>query len=158
MTDGGLTGHPDHRHTHRVTVLAAYAAGLEHLYPGSGLPWRPRELYLGTHPTHSALPALREIIGTRRAAYAVPDAEVTDRLDVTPWLDAKVAAVLAHRTEVERGALPGLVAGLSPDLRAPVCPSGLPGAPAPAPAAEGPDPRACRPPTGRRLTCAHCIA
>jgi N-acetyl-1-D-myo-inositol-2-amino-2-deoxy-alpha-D-glucopyranoside deacetylase len=30
---GGLTGHPDHVQTHRVTVLAAEAAGLERLYP-----------------------------------------------------------------------------------------------------------------------------
>jgi N-acetyl-1-D-myo-inositol-2-amino-2-deoxy-alpha-D-glucopyranoside deacetylase len=114
---GGITGHPDHLHTHRVTVLAAHAAGLEHLYPDAGEPWQPRELYLATHP-HSALPVLTEIIGPRKAAYTVPDEEVTDRLDVTPWLDAKVAAVLAHRSEVERGALPGLVAELSPELRA----------------------------------------
>jgi N-acetyl-1-D-myo-inositol-2-amino-2-deoxy-alpha-D-glucopyranoside deacetylase len=114
---GGITGHPDHLHTHRVTVLAAHAAGLEHLYPDAGEPWQPRELYLATHP-HSALPVLTAIIGPRKAAYTVPDEEVTDRLDVTPWLDAKVAAVLAHRSEVERGALPGLVAGLSPELRA----------------------------------------
>jgi N-acetyl-1-D-myo-inositol-2-amino-2-deoxy-alpha-D-glucopyranoside deacetylase len=30
---GGVTGHPDHVHTHRVTVLAAQAAGLDQLYP-----------------------------------------------------------------------------------------------------------------------------
>ncbi|MEV6833848.1 hypothetical protein AB0N17_04890 [Streptomyces sp. NPDC051133] len=29
----------------------------------------------------------------------------------------KTAAVLAHRTEVERGALPGVIAGLPPDVR-----------------------------------------
>lgn len=114
---GGVTGHPDHRHTHRVTVLAAHAAGLGHLYPEAGEPWRPSEIHLATHP-HSALPALTEIIGSRKAAYTVPDDEVTDRLDVTPWLATKVAAVLAHRTEVARGALPGLVSGLSPQLRA----------------------------------------
>jgi N-acetyl-1-D-myo-inositol-2-amino-2-deoxy-alpha-D-glucopyranoside deacetylase len=48
----------------------------------------------------------------------VPDQDIATRLDVTPWLEQKVAAVLAHRCEVERGALPGLVAGLSPDDRA----------------------------------------
>ena len=36
----------------------------------------------------------------------------------TPWLEQKVAAVLAHRSEVERGALPGLVARLAPEARA----------------------------------------
>ena len=78
--------------------------------------------YLATHP-HSALPVLTEIIGARKAAYTVPDEEVTDRLDVTPWLDAKVAAVLAHRTEVERGALPGLVARLPRTSGPGCCPS-----------------------------------
>jgi len=34
-----------------------------------------------------------------------------------PWLEKKVADVLAHRTEVERGALPGLVASLPTDTR-----------------------------------------
>ncbi len=114
---GGLTGHPDHVQTHRVTVLAAEAAGLEQLYPEAGEPWRPSSLYLATHP-HSALPALTDVIGARKAVYAVPDEHVTTRLDVTPWLDQKVAAILAHRSEVERGALPGLVAGLTPEARA----------------------------------------
>jgi N-acetyl-1-D-myo-inositol-2-amino-2-deoxy-alpha-D-glucopyranoside deacetylase len=113
---GGLTGHPDHVQTHRVTVLAAEASGLEQLYPEAGEPWCPRSLYLATHP-RSALPALTDMIGARKAMYAVPDAHVTTRLDVTPWLDQKVAAILAHRTEVERGALPGVVAGLAPDAR-----------------------------------------
>jgi N-acetyl-1-D-myo-inositol-2-amino-2-deoxy-alpha-D-glucopyranoside deacetylase len=47
---GGLTGHPDHVHTHRVTVLALEAAGLEQLYPEAGTAWRPRTLSLATHP------------------------------------------------------------------------------------------------------------
>ncbi len=114
---GGLTGHPDHVHTHRVTMLAVQAAGLDLLYPEDGTPWRPRAVYLATHP-HSALPMLRDIIGPRKAVYTVPDDQVAARLDVTSWLDQKVAAILAHRSEVERGALPGQVARLSPDGRA----------------------------------------
>jgi N-acetyl-1-D-myo-inositol-2-amino-2-deoxy-alpha-D-glucopyranoside deacetylase len=49
--------------------------------------------------------------------HTVPDEKITTRLDVTPWLETKVAAVVAHRTEVERGALPALIAGLPPDSR-----------------------------------------
>ena len=94
-------------------MLSLQAAGLEQLYPDVGAPWHPRALYLATHP-HSALPTLRDVIGARKAVYAVPDEHVTTRLDVTPWLERKVAAVLAHHSEVERGALPGLVAGLPP--------------------------------------------
>jgi N-acetyl-1-D-myo-inositol-2-amino-2-deoxy-alpha-D-glucopyranoside deacetylase len=97
-------------------VLAAEAAGLGLVYPEAGAPRQPRALYLATHP-FSALSALREVIGARKAVYAVPDEQVTTRLDVSDWLDQKVAAILAHRTEVERGALPGLVASLAPDAR-----------------------------------------
>jgi N-acetyl-1-D-myo-inositol-2-amino-2-deoxy-alpha-D-glucopyranoside deacetylase len=113
---GGMTGHQDHLHTYRVTVLAAEAAGLAKLYPEAGEPWQPRALFLATHPD-SVVPALRKAIGARRAVYSVPDEQITERLDVTPWLDRKIAAVLAHRSEVERGAVPGLVAALPPEAR-----------------------------------------
>ncbi|MFE1314728.1 PIG-L family deacetylase [Streptomyces sp. NPDC058755] len=113
---GGLTGHPDHVHTHRVAVLAAQAAGLEQLYPDAGAPWQPRALYLATHP-HSAVPALRDVVGVHKAVYSVPDERVTATVDVGPWMEQKIAAVLAHRTEVERGAVPGLIAGLSQESR-----------------------------------------
>ncbi|MFF0131772.1 PIG-L deacetylase family protein [Streptomyces mirabilis] len=113
---GGLPGHPDHVHTHRVTVLAAQAAGLGQLYPDVGAPWQPRALYLATHP-HSAVPALRAAIGARKTVYSVPDEQVTATVDVRPWMERKIAAVLAHRSEVERGALPGVIAALSPEAR-----------------------------------------
>ncbi|QLJ02317.1 PIG-L family deacetylase [Streptomyces sp. NEAU-sy36] len=113
---GGLPGHPDHVHTHRVTVLAAQAAGLAGLYPDAGEPWQPGALYLATHP-HSVVPALREVIGGRKTVYSVPDERITATVDVGPWLDQKTAAVLAHRSEVARGALPGLIAELTPRER-----------------------------------------
>jgi N-acetyl-1-D-myo-inositol-2-amino-2-deoxy-alpha-D-glucopyranoside deacetylase len=109
---GGLTGHPDHVHTHRVTTLAVEAAGLERLYPEVGEPWQPRAMYTATHP-HSAM----RVWGTHwaptgKATYTVPDERVTATVDVRPWLEQKIAAVLAHRTEVTRGAAPGLIAAL----------------------------------------------
>ncbi|MEU2872794.1 PIG-L family deacetylase [Streptomyces olivoreticuli] len=113
---GGLTGHPDHVHTHRVTMLAVQASGLEQLYPDAGAPWQPRALYLATHP-HSAVPALKGVIGARKTVHSVPDEQVTVTVDVGPWMEQKLAAVLAHRTEVERGALPGIVASLPSDAR-----------------------------------------
>lgn len=113
---GGLTGHPDHVHTHRVAMLAAQAAGLEQLYPDAGAPWQPRALYLATHP-HSAASALKDVVGAHKATYSVPDEQVTATVDVGPWMEQKIAAVLAHRTEVERGAVPGLIAGLPQEAR-----------------------------------------
>ncbi len=47
---GQLTGHPDHRRAHQITLLAVEAAGLPHLYPDAGEPWQPTALYAATHP------------------------------------------------------------------------------------------------------------
>lgn len=114
---GGATGHPDHVRTHQATVRAVSAAGDPRLHLGTGEPWTPHELCLATHP-HSARPMLVETIGVRRALHTTPDDEAVP-LDVTPWLDQKVAAVLCHRAEVARGALPGRVAAMgSPERRA----------------------------------------
>jgi N-acetyl-1-D-myo-inositol-2-amino-2-deoxy-alpha-D-glucopyranoside deacetylase len=112
---GGITGHPDHVQTHRVTMLAAEAAALD-LYPDAGPPWSVGAAYLATHP-RSAVPLLESVVGPGRVVHTLPDDRVTDRVDVRPWLEQKVAAVLAHRSEVARGALPGVVAALSPDAR-----------------------------------------
>jgi N-acetyl-1-D-myo-inositol-2-amino-2-deoxy-alpha-D-glucopyranoside deacetylase len=114
---GGLTGHEDHVHTYRVTALATQAAAMEQLYPDAGAPWRPDALLLATHP-EAVVAGLRDVVGAQRAVHGVPDAQITDRLDVSPWLEAKIAAILAHRTEVERGAVPGLVAAAAPEARA----------------------------------------
>ncbi|MFF5518473.1 PIG-L deacetylase family protein [Streptomyces coeruleorubidus] len=109
---GGLTGHEDHVHTHRVTLSAVHAAGLERLYPDAGEAWQPSALYLSTYP-HSAVRAWGgHLAPTGKALRTVPDDRVTTTVDVTPWLDRKIAAVLAHRTEVARGAAPGLIAAL----------------------------------------------
>ncbi|WP_406109675.1 PIG-L family deacetylase [Streptomyces sp. NBC_01003] len=114
---GGLTGHPDHVHTHRVTMLAVQAAGLERLYPDAGEPWQPSALYSASHP-HSAIRAWGgHAAASGKAMHSVPDERITATVDVGPWLEQKVAAVLAHRTEVERGAAPGLVASLQPAER-----------------------------------------
>lgn len=109
---GGLTGHEDHVHTHRVTMLAVQAAGLERLYPDAGEPWQPSALYLAAHP-HSAMRVWGgHLARTGKAMRSVPDDRITATVDVSAWLEQKIAAVLAHRTEVERGAVPGLIAGL----------------------------------------------
>ncbi|MFJ4674398.1 PIG-L deacetylase family protein [Kitasatospora sp. NPDC088783] len=114
---GGMTGHPDHRQTHRLTLLAVQAAALPALYPELGDPWRVRRLLLATHPDGAARELAPLLLRPGRTAYTVPDAEVT-ALDVSPWLDRKLAAVFAHRSEVERGALPGRLAAATPADRA----------------------------------------
>lgn len=117
---GGMTGHPDHVHTHRVTALAVRAAGLARLFPEAGDPWQPSALYLATHP-HSAAEEVGGRLGregTPTGAFHVSDdAWITTKVDVGPWLHQKLAAILAHRSEVERGAAPGRIAALPPDVQ-----------------------------------------
>ncbi|WAZ22637.1 PIG-L family deacetylase [Streptomyces cinnabarinus] len=113
---GGVTGHEDHVHTHRVTALAVQAAGLERLYPEAGAPWRAGVLYLAAHP-HSAIRALREFEEAGEDMWTVPDERITTTVDVRPWLDRKWAAVSAHRSEAQRGAAPGLLATLPAKAR-----------------------------------------
>ncbi|MFD8410196.1 PIG-L deacetylase family protein [Streptomyces sp. NPDC059650] len=115
---GGLTGHPDHVHTHRTTLLAVHAAGLEHHAPESGPPWQPRALYLATHP-HSGVGDLGPLL-TRvgKAVRSVPEEHVTAAVDVRPWLERKWSAILAHRSEVERPRpLPGALSRLPAEDR-----------------------------------------
>ncbi|HET6357326.1 PIG-L family deacetylase [Streptomyces sp.] len=114
---GGLTGHPDHVHTHRVTMLAVQASGLDQLYPDAGEPWQPSALYLATHPHTAARALAPHLARADKAIHSVPDEHITAAVDVSPWLEQKVAAMLAHHTEVKRGATPGLLANLPPAAR-----------------------------------------
>ncbi|MEU6275740.1 PIG-L deacetylase family protein [Streptomyces populi] len=115
---GQLTGHPDHRRTHQAALLAAQDAGLPHLHPEAGKPWQPRAVYCATHPESGAgaLGPLLEAAG--KSVLVVPDAYATTTVDVTPWLEQKWAAILAHRGEVARERpLPGILARLPEKTR-----------------------------------------
>ncbi|MEU3509317.1 PIG-L deacetylase family protein [Streptomyces longwoodensis] len=115
---GQLTGHPDHRRTHQAALLAVQDAGLPHLHPEAGAPWQPRAVYCATHPESGVgeLGPLLKAVG--KAVLAVPDAYVTTTVDVTPWLEQKWAAILAHRGEVARERpLPGVLARLPEESR-----------------------------------------
>ncbi|MGO4458851.1 PIG-L deacetylase family protein [Streptomyces sp. M-16] len=115
---GQLTGHPDHVHTHRATLLAVHAAGLEHLHPEAGEPWRPSAVYLATHP-HSGVGELGALLRSAgKTVRSVPDEHVTATVDVRPWLDRKWAAIAAHRSEAERERpLPGILSRLPAETR-----------------------------------------
>ncbi|MFD8609742.1 PIG-L deacetylase family protein [Streptomyces sp. NPDC059631] len=110
---GQLTGHPDHRRTHQITLLAVEAAGLPHLYPDAGEPWQPGAVYAATHP-ESGVGRLGPLLhGVGKTLLSVPDAYVTTTVDVSPWAAVKWEAICAHRSEAARERpLPGLLARL----------------------------------------------
>ncbi|MFD5886074.1 PIG-L family deacetylase [Streptomyces sp. NPDC060334] len=115
---GQLTGHPDHRRTHQVALLAVEAAGLAHLHPEAGEPWQPGALYAATHP-HSGIGDLGPLLsGVGKSLLSVPDAYATGTVDVTRWLDRKWAAITCHRSQLQgERPLPALLGRLDEELR-----------------------------------------
>ncbi|MFD5466086.1 PIG-L deacetylase family protein [Kitasatospora sp. NPDC127059] len=115
---GGLTGHPDHVHTHRVALLAVQAAALRHSYPDAGEPWQPHALYCATHPDSAVADLGPLLTRVGKSALSVPDEHVTATIDVRPWLTQKWSAVLAHASQLGRDRpLPSLLFRLSADAR-----------------------------------------
>ncbi|MFF3849344.1 PIG-L deacetylase family protein [Streptomyces sp. NPDC002328] len=102
---GQLTGHPDHRRTHQVALLAVEAAGLPHLYPEAGEPWRSSALYAATHPD-SAVGDLGPLLSrVGKTLLSVPDDHVSAAVDVSGQLDRKWGAICAHAGQL-RGERP----------------------------------------------------
>jgi mycothiol conjugate amidase Mca len=108
----GGYGHPDHIAAHRATVAAFDAAGDARCFPEQGLePWTPLKLYYTAFP-HSTMVRLREFARERgvptpwdRADFdpstiTTPDALVTTRMEVGPYMKQKREALLMHRTQI----------------------------------------------------------
>lgn len=105
----GGYAHPDHIKTHRVAIGAFFYAGDSKRFPG-GEPFRPSKLYYNAIPK-SQLRRMGEVM--QRAGvenrfstdgepppFAVSDDRVTTWLDVEPYIDKKLAAMRAHRTQI----------------------------------------------------------
>ncbi len=108
--DNGGYGHPDHVQAHRVTVAAFGAAGAADYAPELGEPWQASKLYWTAVPKsvlQSGIDALKDsgsdFFGVDSAddlPMGVPDEQVTTEVDARDHLDAKVAAMRAHRTQI----------------------------------------------------------
>jgi N-acetyl-1-D-myo-inositol-2-amino-2-deoxy-alpha-D-glucopyranoside deacetylase len=110
--DIGGYGHPDHIQAHRVTV-AAFAKAADASYaPEAGEPWQPSRLYYTAFPKsvlQAGIDHLKEsgetnFFGADSAddlPFGNPDEEVTTEVDARQYLDAKVAAMRAHATQIE---------------------------------------------------------
>ncbi len=109
--DGGY-GHPDHIQAHRVAMRAAeLAADGSH---GRGAPWTTPKIYWNAVPRSvmleflTAMPKRGDTSFAFEAmdsdgempAFVVPDEQVTTRVDGTAYVDAKVAAMRAHATQI----------------------------------------------------------
>lgn len=97
--DHGGYGHPDHVQVHRVGRRAAELAGTPRVYEASINRDEMRRLFAvavaaGSLPEGDApSTADLETMGT-------PEELLTTRVDVTPWLDAKRAAMRAHASQI----------------------------------------------------------
>src|SRR5438270_367990 len=105
----GGYAHPDHIKTHRVAIGAFFYAGDTKRFPG-GEAFRPSKLYYNAFPK-SVMRQLAEVM--QRAGvenrfstdgepppFAVSDERVTTWLDVGPFIEKKLAAMRAHRTQI----------------------------------------------------------
>lgn len=112
--DGGY-GHPDHLMTHRTTVAAFEAAGDPTLYPEAGAPWTPLKLYYTAWMIRSAAQGLWRAVrerglpvtfgdpeATDPPEFGTPDDLITTRIDVRPYVQRKIDALRAHRTQIKR--------------------------------------------------------
>ena len=109
-SNGGY-GHPDHVQAHRVTVAAVDAAADPAYAPGAGVVWSVDKLYWTAVPRsvlQAGIDALKAsgdtgFFGVDSAddlPFGNADEEVTTEIDASEHLEAKVAAMRAHRTQI----------------------------------------------------------
>lgn len=100
--NGGY-GHPDHIQANRVTMAALDPAADPDFAPELGAPWQVTKAYWTTLPRSAIqnavdlglLPSLEVL------PNSLPDEEITAVLDGRQYLDVKVAALRAHRSQVD---------------------------------------------------------
>ena len=100
---GGGYGHPDHIQANRVTMAALDPAADPVFAPELGPPWQVAKVYWMTLPRrliHAAVEAgmLSSMVGVPNS---LPDEEITAMLDGRQYLSTKIAALRAHRSQVD---------------------------------------------------------
>ena len=103
--ENGFYGHPDHIQAHRV-AWRAFEKANDPAY-GAGEPWQVAKFYATAVPL-SVLERAIEIpdgpfTGVEKVedlGFGVPDDQVTTVIDASTHLDAKLAAMRAHRTQI----------------------------------------------------------
>jgi len=110
----GIYGHPDHVMIGKIATRAIELAADETWFPDLQDPWQTQALYYAAAPREileqfAALPEnpFGEISDTSRRNLGTPSSEITHWLDVAPWLDQKLHALAAHRTQIDTSELLG---------------------------------------------------
>ena len=109
--DFGGYGHPDHIQAHRVTHYAVALAESPSFRPDLGAAWSVSKVYWTAFPRsviREGIMTLREVDSDNEFAamdpddlpFACDDELITTAVDATEFLDAKMTALAAHKTQV----------------------------------------------------------
>jgi LmbE family N-acetylglucosaminyl deacetylase len=105
--DNGGYGHPDHIQVHRVGVAAASMAGVDVVYEGTMDRDRMRAMFEETLAGRGPAAGSPEAVEMAKGMLAdggphmgSPASVITTRVDVTPWLDKKRAAMRVHASQI----------------------------------------------------------
>lgn len=98
--NGGY-GHPDHIAAHRVTMAALDPAADPDYAPELGEPWRVGKVYWSVIPRSTVLRMVAEFdFPIADEMPGLPDDEITAQVDGRAFHPAKIAALRAHRSQV----------------------------------------------------------
>jgi N-acetyl-1-D-myo-inositol-2-amino-2-deoxy-alpha-D-glucopyranoside deacetylase len=108
--DNGGYGHPDHIQAHRVAMRATELAATPAFRPELGEPWQVLKVYENAVPrswVQEGLAAMKaagsDFFGVQSVdelPFVVPDEVVTTEVDATAYVEAKLAAMRAHATQI----------------------------------------------------------
>jgi LmbE family N-acetylglucosaminyl deacetylase len=99
--DNGGYGHPDHIQVHRVGLRAAEIAGVGTVYEATIDRDRMRSMLQEAAAGSDELAEMaRGMLAEGGPSMGSPAAVITTRVDVTPWLDAKRAAMVVHASQI----------------------------------------------------------
>jgi len=99
----GVTGHPDHIQVHRVGLRAAARAGVAEVLEGTMS--RSQAACLIRHATGGGGGGDAVSLDVDLDAFGTPDELITDRIDVTAFLDVKRRAMAAHASQISETSL-----------------------------------------------------
>ena len=107
----GGYGHPDHIQVHRVGMAAYFGADDVWRFPleDGEEPWKVAKLYMSTWPRSRVVTMIAARLEEGRitkeeaeksSGWGTPDEDITALVDVTDWVDLKVEALRAHRSQI----------------------------------------------------------